>query len=117
MSLLGMLALGMILAGIPKPVGALDNAPFSVTTPAAATTTPGPVPDSAKSPPNPVSPGERAQASQDSAVTAQAGYKSRSDTVLVVKHSFNHRQQIIAGSVIMTCLMLMMATMNNYNPR
>lgn len=43
--------------------------------------------------------------------------KSRSDTVLVVKHSFNHKEQIITGSVIMTCLALMMVTMNNYNPR
>ncbi len=43
--------------------------------------------------------------------------KSRADTVLVVKHSFNHRQQIITGSVVMTCLALMMVVMNNYNPR
>lgn len=43
--------------------------------------------------------------------------KSRTDSVIVVKHSFEHREQIIAGSVIMTCLMLMMVTMNNYNPR
>ncbi|MDB5050151.1 MAG: hypothetical protein JWO30_3222 [Fibrobacteres bacterium] len=43
--------------------------------------------------------------------------KSRSDTVIVVKHAFNHREQIITGSVIMTCLALMLVTMNNYNPR
>lgn len=43
--------------------------------------------------------------------------KSRSDTVVVVKHRFNHREQIITGSVIMTCLALMMVAMNNYNPR
>lgn len=43
--------------------------------------------------------------------------KSRSDSVIVVKHHFNHREQIITGSVIMTCLALMMVAMNNYNPR
>lgn len=43
--------------------------------------------------------------------------KSRADTVLVVKHRFHHREQIITGSVVMTCLALMMVVMNNYNPR
>jgi hypothetical protein len=43
--------------------------------------------------------------------------KSRTDSVIVVKHRFDHREQIITGSVVMTCLMLMMVTMNNYNPR
>ena len=43
--------------------------------------------------------------------------KSRSDSIIVVKHHFNHREQIITGSVIMTCLALMMVAMNNYNPR
>jgi hypothetical protein len=43
--------------------------------------------------------------------------KSRSDSVIVVKHHFDHREQIITGSVIMTCLALMMVAMNNYNPR
>ena len=51
----------------------------------------------------------------DSALTAKP--KTRSDSVIVVKHHFNHREQIITGSVIMTCLALMMVTMNNYNPR
>jgi hypothetical protein len=49
--------------------------------------------------------------------SAARSSKSRSDSVIVVKHSFNHREQIITGSVIMTCLILMMVTMNNYNPR
>lgn len=57
--------------------------------------------------------GNPAQAGQDSLATP----KSRADTVLVVRHSFNHRQQIITGSVVMTCLALMMVIMNNYNPR
>lgn len=43
--------------------------------------------------------------------------KSRSDSVIVVKHRFNHKEQIITGSVIMTCLALMLVAMNNYNPR
>jgi hypothetical protein len=43
--------------------------------------------------------------------------KSRTDSLIVVKHSFEHREQIITGSVVMTCLMLMMVAMNNYNPR
>lgn len=43
--------------------------------------------------------------------------KSRADTVLVVKHRFNHREQIITGSVVMSCLAVMMVVMNNYNPR
>jgi hypothetical protein len=46
-----------------------------------------------------------------------SGPKSRADTVLVVKHRFNHREQIITGSVVMTCLALMLVVMNNYNPR
>jgi hypothetical protein len=43
--------------------------------------------------------------------------KSREDSVIVVKHGFNHQEQIITGSVIMTCLALIMVAMNNYNPR
>jgi hypothetical protein len=43
--------------------------------------------------------------------------KSRSDSVIVAKHQFNHQEQIITGSVIMTCLALMLVAMNNYNPR
>lgn len=43
--------------------------------------------------------------------------KSRADSVIVVKHGFNHREQIITGSVVMTCLALILVAMNNYNPR
>jgi hypothetical protein len=42
---------------------------------------------------------------------------ARADTIVVVKHQFNHREQIITGSVIMACLAGMFAIMNNYNPR
>lgn len=51
------------------------------------------------------------------AVADSSRPKSRADTVLVVKHRFNHREQLITGSVVMTCLALMMVVMNNYNPR
>jgi hypothetical protein len=43
--------------------------------------------------------------------------KTRSDSLHVVKHGFNHRQQIITGSIVMSCLAMIMVTMNNYNPR
>lgn len=56
-----------------------------------------------------------ANTSADSNSTQAA--KSRTDSLIVVKHSFEHREQIITGSVVMTCLMLMMVAMNNYNPR
>ena len=41
----------------------------------------------------------------------------RADTVLVVKHEFRHREQIVTGGVIMACLVSMLVVMNNYNPR
>ena len=47
--------------------------------------------------------------------TAKA--KSRADSVVIIKHSFDHRRQIITGSVVMTCLLAVLAIMNNYNPR
>jgi hypothetical protein len=58
--------------------------------------------------------------SADSSVHDSLGVgrpKSRSDSVIVVRHGFDHREQIIAGSVIMSCLVLMLVAMNNYNPR
>lgn len=42
---------------------------------------------------------------------------SREDTTLIVKHHFNHRQQIITGSVIMACMAAIVVVMNNYNPQ
>ena len=47
----------------------------------------------------------------------QPVFLHRVDTVVVVKHQFNHREQIITGSVIMACLVGILAVMNNYNPR
>ncbi len=42
---------------------------------------------------------------------------SRADSVVLIRHRFNHKEQIITGGVIMACLAVMMAVMNNYNPR
>lgn len=76
-----------------------------------ATATGGPTADTLRS--EGAAAGSKPPASQDSLSRP----KSRADTVLVVKHSFNHRQQIITGSVVMTCLAMMLVIMNNYNPR
>ncbi|HEX2612735.1 MAG TPA: hypothetical protein VHO02_03980 [Fibrobacteria bacterium] len=46
-----------------------------------------------------------------------AGTKARADTVQVVMHNHNHRQQIITGGVMMACMAGIMVMMNNYNPR
>ncbi len=43
--------------------------------------------------------------------------KSVLDSVPLAKKVFNHKEQIITGGVIMGCLALIMASMNNYNPR
>ncbi len=34
-----------------------------------------------------------------------------------VKRDYNHRQQVIVGSVIMLCVAVAMVLMNNYNPK
>lgn len=53
----------------------------------------------------------------DSLVVVDINSKSRADTIKIVKHNFNHREQIITGSVVMLCLAMILVTMNNYNPR
>jgi hypothetical protein len=50
-------------------------------------------------------------------LSAARGPVSREDTTLIVKHNFNHRQQIITGSVIMACAAAIIVVMNNYNPQ
>lgn len=58
--------------------------------------------------------------SVDSAVAAKdttQRKQGRADSVVLIKHRFNHKEQIITGGVIMACLAAMMAVMNNYNPR
>ena len=34
-----------------------------------------------------------------------------------VKREYNHRQQVIVGSVVMLCVVVAMVLMNNYNPK
>ena len=34
-----------------------------------------------------------------------------------IKRDYNHRQQVVVGSVIMLCVALAMVLMNNYNPK
>ncbi len=50
-------------------------------------------------------------------LAAARGPISRADTTLIIKHHFNHRQQIITGSIIMACAAAMVVVMNNYNPQ
>lgn len=37
--------------------------------------------------------------------------------VAYVKREYDHKQQVIVGSVVMLCIALAMVGMNNYNPR
>ena len=34
-----------------------------------------------------------------------------------IKRDYNHRQQVIVGSVVMICVAVAMVLMNNYNPK
>ncbi len=34
-----------------------------------------------------------------------------------IKREYNHRQQVIVGSVVMLCVAVAMVLMNNYNPK
>ena len=52
----------------------------------------------------------------DSLAAARAPI-SRADTTLIIKHNFNHRQQIITGSIIMACAAAMVVVLNNYIPQ
>lgn len=56
-------------------------------------------------------------AAADSAAVDTTRYIARADTAQVVKHHFNHRQQIITGGIMMACLAGMMTILNNYNPQ
>src|SRR5687768_10116361 len=96
----GVLLAGLLLAQPATPW--CQSAPADSTRPALPGGLPaggaGPAPAPAADPGRSAAP-----ATQDSIQQP----KSRADTVLVVKHGFNHRQQIITGSVVMTCLALM----------
>ncbi len=54
-----------------------------------------------------------ASSGSDSLKTTEA----KSDSSDIVQHEFNHKEQVIVGGVIMACLALILAIMNNYNPR
>ena len=43
--------------------------------------------------------------------------ESEREPAKYVKRDFDHREQVVVGSVIMTCIALMMVTMNNDNPK
>lgn len=34
-----------------------------------------------------------------------------------IKRDYNHKQQVVVGSVVMFCVALAMVLMNNYNPK
>jgi hypothetical protein len=72
-------------------------------------------PPASQSPLTPIPTVEPDSQRPDSLVAQRA--PTRADTTLIVKHRFNHRQQIIAGSAIMASLAMVMVVMNNYNPR
>lgn len=58
--------------------------------------------------------------SQDSIWQDPGRDKSQADStepVRYVKREYNHRQQVIVGSVVMLCIALTLVGMNNYNPR
>lgn len=42
---------------------------------------------------------------------------SLDDGPKLVMRNYNHRQQIIVGSVVMSCIAIMLVFLNNYNPR
>jgi hypothetical protein len=50
-------------------------------------------------------------------VSSESSGEAKTDSVKVVRHQFNHREQVIVGGVIMACIALVLVTMNNYNPR
>jgi len=109
------LAFGLVLGLVFGRIGA--QSPASARTPifrdSLQASPAKPLPGMAQIPADTVSGGTPKQARD----TLANHPKSRSDSVIVVKHGFNHKEQIITGSVIMTCLALMLVAMNNYNPR
>jgi hypothetical protein len=107
-SVLAFLALLLATAAAPVPK-AQGSLPLGATD---SLRTPGTV-----SPPAGVTASSPGKASATASDTLAKTPKSRADSVIVPMHRFNHREQIITGSVIMTCLALMLVAMNNYNPR
>ena len=51
---------------------------------------------------------------KDSSVVKSVADSSNQQTLI---RNHDHITQVVTGSVVMTCLALMLVTMNNYNPR
>jgi hypothetical protein len=109
------MVLALMVVGLPIHLSAQGNLPG--VTPTAPSQSSGSTTSGTQAPASPTDSLKTAQGPKDSTAQQAAVQKSRVDSVQVVKHDFNHRQQIITGSVVMTCLALIMVTMNNYNPR
>lgn len=56
-------------------------------------------------------------------VAASADSLAAKDSLLIleepeyIERDYNHKQQVIVGSVVMFCIALVLVAMNNYNPR
>lgn len=49
-------------------------------------------------------------------ITAPTLQEQNEENPIYVKREYNHREQVIVGSVVMLCVALAMVLMNNYNP-
>ena len=49
-------------------------------------------------------------------ITAPTLQEQNEENPIYVKREYNHREQVIVGSVLMLCVALAMVLMNNYNP-
>ncbi len=56
-------------------------------------------------------------ASTDSVPVPMQLLDSLGDSLIVIRRGFNHKEQVMVSGIIMSCLALMLVTMNNYNPR
>lgn len=60
---------------------------------------------------------ERSEPSADTTMASPSEPLDPLERPKYVVRNFDHKEQVITGSIIMSCLALMMVTMNNYNPR
>lgn len=49
-------------------------------------------------------------------ITVPTLQEQNEENPIYVKREYNHREQVIVGSVVMLCVALAMVLMNNYNP-
>ena len=42
---------------------------------------------------------------------------TKTDTSIIVRHDFNHKEQVIVGGVVMASLVLILVSLNNWNPK